>query len=126
MTEKKVAREILQKVLSSIFSLVLKKSSNRLLSFLLTGVPGMLVMAIAVRSLEGLATLGVQLSMNQIFFNQVDDLVKKDLDEYNKQINNAYAVVFSKDPVSEIKKKQIIEQIKQATDKLVSLKDYVE
>ena len=123
--EKKVAREILKKILASIFQLALKKSSSRLLSFLLTGIPGTILMAIAVKTLEGLATIGVQLTMNKIFFNQVDDLVKKDLDFYNQQINEAYGIVFSKELISDVKKQQVIEQIKKATDRLVSLRDYV-
>lgn len=125
MKEKKVAREILKKIVSSIFEVALKNSSSKVLGFLLTGIPGLIVMAIAVKTLEGLATMGVQLTMNQIFFNQVDDLVKKDLEFYVSSINEAYEVVFSKNEISKEKKAKVIEQIKKATDRLVSMKDYV-
>jgi len=125
LKEKKVAREILKKIVTSIFEVALKNSSSKVLGFLLTGVPSIIVMAIAVKTLEGLATIGVQLTMNQIFFNQVDDLVKKDLNFYNSALDKAYGYVFSKDEITEATKDKVIKQIKDATDRLVSMKEYV-
>ena len=125
MKEKKAARAILKKIVSSIFEVALKNSSSKVLGFLLTGVPSIIIMAIAIKALEGLATIGVQLTMNQIFFNQVDELVKKDLHFYSYSINEAYEVVFSKDDITDKKKDEVIKQIKDATDRLVSMKEYV-
>jgi len=125
LKEKKAARAILKKIVSSIFEVALKNSSSKVLGFLLTGVPSIILMAIAIKALEGLATIGVQLTMNQIFFNQVDDLVKKDLEFYVSSINEAYEVVFSKGDITDKKKDEVIKQIKDATDRLVSMKEYL-
>jgi len=125
LKEKKAARAILKKIVASIFKVALKNSSSKVLGFLLTGVPSIILMAIAIKALEGLATIGVQLTMNQIFFNQVDDLVKKDLEFYVSSINEAYEVVFSKGDITDKKKDEVIKQIKDATDRLVSMKEYL-
>jgi len=125
LKEKKAARAILKKIVASIFEVALKNSSSKVLGFLLTGVPSIILMAIAIKALEGLATIGVQLTMNQIFFNQVDDLVKKDLEFYVSSINEAYEVVFSKGDITDKKKDEVIKQIKDATDRLVSMKEYL-
>ena len=125
MKEKKAARAILKKIVASIFKVALKNSSSKVLGFLLTGVPGIIIMAIAIKALEGLATIGVQLTMNQIFFNQVDDLVKKDLNFYNSTLDKAYGVVFSKGNITNERKDEVIKQIKDATDRLVSMKEYL-
>jgi hypothetical protein len=124
-TEKQAARLILKKIVESIFSVALKNSTSKLLTFFLTGIPGTIAMAIFVKLLEGLATIGVQLTMNAVFFSQVDGFVKKDLDFYNEKINEAYGIVFSKTEISEWEKDRVIDQIKLATDRLVSMRDYV-
>lgn len=123
--QEQLARAILRKIIESIMAVTLKKSTSSLAKFILTGVPGTIVLALGITLFERLGTIGVQLSLNKTFFNEVDKKTKADLEFYNTVITGAYQVVFSPDPVDEATKDKVIEDIKRATDRLADMRSYI-